>query len=264
MDNQKDIVSDSLFSFQDSAVLIEESPVFVFLETEENGNFSYREPADINRGLTPDWVLYFTIVALSILAWLKLIYLKFVVNLFRSSLDYQLSIKVFQDPGLIQKRIFVFLNFFYYLTAGVFIYLVLDYFNYNPLDLKDLRLLMAVTGLIIAYSLFRYLMMKLTGYLFKRQELFAKALFHNFIYNKILGIIIIPFILLIAYTRGFYQDISVYTGIFVFSVINIFRIVRLIKFLLKSVVLIFYFILYLCTLEIIPLLVIIKLVLSLS
>ncbi len=106
--------------------------------------------------------------------------------------------------------------------------------------------------------------MKITAELFEQQKLFSQAVFHNFLYNKIAGIIIVPFILIIAYTRGVFQDIAVITGIVALTAVNIVRIIRGIIFISKTVVLLFYFILYLCILEILPVLVIIKLIFSLS
>ncbi len=264
MKEQQGDISDTTVVIQDSVQQQEEKPSSVFLNEVQETPVNYKIGEDIDRELTPDWVLYFSIVSLIALAWLRLIYSKFIVSIFKSAFNYQLALKVFNAPGIIQKRIFIFLNIFYYLTAGIFFYLVLDYFQYYPFELKGLNLLFAVTGFLLAYSLFRYTVMKITGYLFNRQQLFSEAIFHNFLYNKIIGIVIIPFILLLAYTRDLYQDISLTTGLFVFLTLNIMRIIRLFVFLLRSVFLIFYFILYLCTLEIIPLLVIVKIVLSLS
>ncbi len=264
MSIQQDKIPDSTRLRKDSVQIQEEQPVSVFVTEESDIPVNYRIPEDVNRDLTPDWILYFSIASLAILAWLKLLYSKFIHNIFRSSLNYQLSLKIFNDAGLVQKRIFVFLNIFYYLTTGIFIYLVFDYFNYYPFGLKELKLLGAIVSLMLAYSLFRYLMMKISGYLFNRRKLFSEAVFHNFLYNKIAGIIIIPFILLLAYTRGIFQDISAFAGISVLLVMFLMRLIRLSVFILRSVVLIFYFILYLCSLEIIPLLVISKLLLSLS
>lgn len=264
MSVQQDKSSDTTIVIKDSVHLREKKPSSVFLNEGQDSPVDYKIAEDITRELTPDWILYFSIASLIVLAWLRLIYSKFIINIFKSALNYQLAIKVFNAPGLIQKRIFIFLNIFYYLTTGIFIYLALDYFRYYPFELKGLDLLFAITGFLMAYSLFRYTIMKLNGYLFNRQKLFSEAIFHNFLYNKITGIIIIPFILLLAYTRGIYQDVSLSAGLFVLLAINIMRIIRLVIFLLKSAILIFYFILYLCTLEIIPLLVIVKLILSLS
>jgi hypothetical protein len=236
----------------------------VFLNEKQESSVAYPGTSNVNRQLTPDWVLYFSITFLVILAWVRLIYTRFIVDVFKSSLNYQLAQKVYKEPGIIQKRIFSFLNVFYYFTAGIFFYLVFDYFDYHPLGFENLKLLGVIVAFLISYSLFRFTMMKITGALFQRTKLFSEAIFHNFLYNKIGGVILIPFILLIAYTRDIYQDISVFMGLAAFLAINVMRFIRLIIFIYKSVVLLFYFILYLCTLEIIPVLVILKLIFSLS
>jgi hypothetical protein len=257
-------IMDSLNNVTDSldSVIIETPSVF--LNEEQSISPNYPESSDINRELTPDWVLYFSITFLLILAWLRLIYTRFIVNVFKSAFNYQLALKVYNEPGIIQKRIFSILNIFYFLTSGIFFYLVFDYFNYHPLGLKNLKFLGVIIAFMVSYSLFRILLMKITGELFQRQKLFSEAIFHNFLFNKIAGIILIPFILLIAYTRDIYQDVFVFTGLATFIAVILMRFIRLIIFIYKSVFLLFYFILYLCTLEILPVLVIIKLIFSLS
>lgn len=225
---------------------------------------NYPLSPDLKRELTPDWVLYLTLGFLIVLAWLRVIYTKFTVSIFRAAIDFQVAQKVFREPGIVQWRIFAFLNIYYYFSTGTFLYLVLSYFDYHLFGLTGLKLFGSVTGILFGYSLFRLIIMKLTGYLFNREKLFDEAIFHNFIYNKITGMILTLFILLLAYTRGIYQDITLYAGLMVAGGLLLGRFVRLFIFISKSVVLLFYFILYLCSLEIIPVLVIIKLIFSLQ
>jgi hypothetical protein len=261
---QQEIPADTTLFDRDSIEVQEDKPTSVFIEEEPGDPAVYNIAKNINRDLTPDWILYFIIVVLIVLAWIRLIFSKTLVKVFKSALNYQLSLKLYDDPGLIQKRIFTFLNILYFLTTGVFIFLLLDFFLYYPLALGGLNLFLAVTTVLILYSLFRYFSMKFTGYLFNQQDLFSEARFHNFLYNKVSGILIIPFILLLAYTEGVLQEISAYAGLLLLFSIVIMRVFRFAVFLMKADFLIFYFILYLCTLEIVPLLVVIKLILSLS
>lgn len=236
----------------------------VFTTESQKSNSDYPETHDIERELTPDWVLYFSIIFLVLLAWIRLIYSKFIINIFKSGYNYQLAQKVYNEPGIIQKRIFIFLNIFYYLSLSTFLFILARYFNFHFLGLDGLKMAGVFATILLAYSLFRITVMKITAGLFEQQKLFSQALFHNFLYNKICGIIIIPFILLIAYTRSVYQDISVISGLLALVAVNVTRIIRGIIFTSKTVISLFYFILYLCTLEILPVLVIIKLIFSLS
>src|SRR6056297_694348 len=121
MSVQQDNISDTTIVIKDSVQLQDEEPSSVFLNEVQDSPVNYKMAEDIKRELTPDWVLYFSIASLIILAWIRLIYSKFIINIFKSTMNYQLALKVFTDPGLIQKRIFLFLNIFYYLTTGIFI-----------------------------------------------------------------------------------------------------------------------------------------------
>ena len=260
---QQDTIPDSTNTSADTIGTLapEIHPVFINEKPGNAGNYPVSH--NINRELTPDWVLYFSLGFLLILAWLRLIYTKFIVNIFSATVNYQLAQKVFREAGIVQWRISLFLNVFYFLSTGIFLYLVIDYFEYYPAELAGLKLLGGIYGFLMAYSLFRFIILKATGKVFNKSTLFNEAIFHNLLFNKITGVVVLPFILLIAYTRGIYQDISIYAGLASLVGLYFMRFIRMFIFVKKSNVLLFYFILYLCTLEIMPVLVIIKLIFSL-
>jgi hypothetical protein len=108
------------------------------------------------------------------------------------------------------------------------------------------------------------MMMKVIGYIFNRERMFSAYLYHHFIYNKIAGLAIIPFLFVIPYTKGILQEALIFTGISVIIITQLLRLVRAAIFIINNVVLFFYLILYLCILEIIPILVVIKVIISLT
>ena len=95
------------------------------------------------------------------------------------------------------------------------------------------------------------------------EKIFKEAAFHNSLFNKLIGIVSLPFILIISYISEIYLDIVVYFSLFLLISVNVLRIIRGVKFVMKNVISYFYFILYLCSLEILPILVIIKILHSL-
>jgi hypothetical protein len=67
---------------------------------------------------------------------------------------------------------------------------------------------------------------------------------------------------LITYTRGFISTFIIYLSISITIIILIIRIIRILRVFVDRGFSIFYFILYLCALEISPLLIIWKVVIS--
>jgi hypothetical protein len=106
--------------------------------------------------------------------------------------------------------------------------------------------------------------MHVTAFLFVKQELFSRFLFHYYITNKTLGLILIPFLLALAYSEGIVKEVFIYSSLAIIISAYILRFFRTILFIFKNVVLLFYLILYLCALEILPVVVILKLILSLA
>ena len=95
------------------------------------------------------------------------------------------------------------------------------------------------------------------------QGIIMLLLYHGFIYNKLLGVALLPFLVFLLYTRGtlgtvfFYLATAMVLGVFAM------RSIRGIVFSFKKGVSGFYMILYLCALEIVPILLIYKWISSL-
>ncbi len=224
----------------------------------------YSLNSNINRQLTPDWILYILIALLLVLSWLRLTYNKYIGHLFEAAFNYQSAQQVYTDPGIIQKRIFLLFNILYCISGGLYLYLLFSFFGWYPAALNGYTLLLAATGFLSSLMLVRVILLSLTAHIFNRQKLFREYLFHTFLYNKIAGIIVLPFILGIAYSKGLISEILIYASLSAVFAVFILRLLRLLIFIFKNVVLLFYLILYLCTLEILPLLVIARLILSLA
>jgi hypothetical protein len=80
------------------------------------------------------------------------------------------------------------------------------------------------------------------------------------LFNKVAGLVMLPLVLLIAFARQLPTTISLYTGLGILSILLIYRSLRMVQIgISTSGVSILYLFLYLCTLEIMPFVVLIKL-----
>lgn len=203
-------------------------------------------------------------VVLASVAVLRTFYPRHFENLIRSAFSYTLTEKLSKESGLLQKRVMEVSLGIYVLSASLYIYALSRAFEVKVVEANFLLL----TGLFIlvltSLLFFRYLVMGLTGHIFNRQTLFSNYLFHHFINNRVLGIGLTPFLILIPYTTGIINEISIYLSLALVIIAVIMKIYRAIRYILKNVIFKFYLILYLCALEIIPLLVVIKYTLSLA
>ncbi len=237
-------------------------PDFLLLRFQLNAlQFPHTFP--IERVIIPTWVLVSLLAGFILLAWIRVIYTRFVLLNFKAVSNYQISLQLFKDSNQVQKAISRVLLGVYFFSISMFLWLILYKRGFTILNYSGISLMGILLIFFLGMTLFRVVVMNLTGVVFDRIKLFTAALYQNQLYNKILGIILLPVVFFYAYSKGILQEIFMYLGFTAIVALYFLRIIRQIIFIYKNVVLLFYFILYLCCLEIIPLLVIIKLIISL-
>ena len=159
------------------------------------------------------------------------------------------------SPGLAINAI-LSLNFIMALT--IFGYFILkSYFPYITKNLSLLQIFGAITSLILVLYLFKYFLITITGFTFNTMQVskYQRKIFSNA--NNLLGILLLP---LLFFLTNWPEPNLMIAGIILVISAQILKWYSLF-FIIISVpgVFVFHFILYLCTLEFVPLVVIIKL-----
>ena len=219
---------------------------------------------DIISDHIPDWYFIIIISVLVAFAWIRIAYTRFIAILFESSFNYLLASKIFKERSAVKRRVWMAFDLIYLLNGSLFLYLLFRFFDWDFVGENDFIQLSVSFGFLLVMMIIRIITMSVTGHIFDRYSLFSEFLYHFYIYNKLIGLVLLPFILAIPYTQGQLHVILIYTALSVVGIVYFMRFIRAVIFTLKKEVLIFYLILYLCTLEILPVLVIIKLILSLN
>ena len=182
---------------------------------------------------------------------------------FKAAFNYQLSLQLYKDSNQVQKQISRIMLMVYFYSISLFTWLIFYKKEVSLPEWPGIYHFLIILGFFAGMNLLRTIVMNLTGYVFNRYQLFSASLFQQQLYNKLLGIALLPLVFLYAYSGGLLQEVTMYFGILVITMVYILRITRQFIFIYKNVVLLFYLILYLCCLEIVPLLVIFKLIISL-
>ena len=107
----------------------------------------------------------------------------------------------------------------------------------------------------------KFICLTIAGYIFNTNELVQTYIFVVFMINKVLGILLIPFIGILAFAKPFLHPFAIAGAGFLIALLILYRYL----FSLTSVrnklhVSSFHFFLYLCAFEIIPLLILYKLI----
>ena len=212
-------------------------------------------PSARSHDLRPDWLLGIIIASLILLAWLKLFYHKFLDQTMQSVSNYQLSVKLLRDQNLFSKRVAIALNINFIFVGGAFVYLIFGYYNLRPFQLNDLLSYLCYSGCLMLLLIVRYLVLHITGFLFDNHHIFREYLHQIFLIYKSLGIYSIILVIGLAYIREDLRIYFIYMGIILVFSAYLLRLFKGVRILMNKDVLIFYLILYLCTLEILPFLI---------
>jgi hypothetical protein len=247
--------SNHFFSIKETSELIfkeESKPSESLIPAEFTQN--QHQNNTLSQDINPDWLIFIIIGSLIILAWLKLFFNKFFDQIIVSMWNFQLGSKFLRDQGIFSKRVGLVLNINFLFIGGLFIYLVLTHFNINPLSLKPFYAYILYTSVLTILLLIRYILTTLTGYIFNQQVYFREYLYHILIIYKNLGIFFIPIVFCIAYIQENLRIYVIICALVLIALAYLFRFIKGFQLIIKKDVLIFYLILYLCILEILPVL----------
>lgn len=222
-------------------------------------SLSERPPAGIIKNFTgKDLLFYLLILLLIIFGFLKLLFPKYFSDLFR--LFFRTTLKQRQiREQLVQTPLpSLLLNGFFVISTGLYLSFMLDYFHLNTIGNFWLLALYTCAGLSFVYFI-KFAGLKISGWLFSMEEAADSYIFIVFVVNKMLGIFLLPFLVIIAFTTGNIYSAGITLSWCLVAGMMVYRFILTYAAVRNQVkVNPFHFFLYLCAFEIAPLLLIYK------
>ena len=212
---------------------------------------------------TYDWFLGIFLLLTLLFIWIRVFYSKFFATLGNALISFQISAKLFRERNVLTRRFSIILDFIYILVISIFINELTVHFGLTGQGMSRFNLFLLFLNIIIFYTLLRIFILRLTGYLFMAQSLFSEYIHNTFVINKGMGIALFPVVIMAHYFPKQLIPLVLTLGIIICILAFIFKSIRAYQIIIRKDVLIFYLILYLCTLEILPLLLGYKVVTSL-
>jgi hypothetical protein len=201
----------------------------------------------------PTWFFIYLYLLLGIFAWARLNYGNSLLQIIQASTNFQVATRMFKDNSLLQKQLDNVLHGFYFLSVAFLLFLGERWLGLEPYDLNGGGLYLFNLLLLLGVFFGRIILVNLSGFLFNQLRVFREYLYNAFIFNKLLGIVVLPLLLFLVYTTGVVQDIFYWITAAVVVVVMVMRVIRGVVYSFKKDILIFYMFLYLCALELIPL-----------
>ncbi len=205
-----------------------------------------------------DLLFYLLLTVVLFLAFLRFFFERYFNNLFRVFFNTSLRQSQLTDQLLQAKQVSLFFNILFTVTGGLYVYFLLRHFNW----IKDGNAIGNIGLCILSVALIyfvKYVSLKFTGWLTGYQQAANVYLFVIFLINKILGILLIPFIVIIAFAAGFLQYPAVLISLLMIGLMFLLRFLRSYGLLRKEIkVSRFHFFIYIAGIELMPLLLIYK------
>jgi hypothetical protein len=226
-----------------------------------------QRPSDVQPKERPnehlDWFLAIFLVVALLFIWIRLFYGKYFASLANAISSFQLSGKLFREKNILVRRVSIVLDFIYYVMLAVFIFEAITHFGWVSYSLSRFNLYMLLLNIIIIYSLTRIALLRITGSLFLNRSLFSEYIHNTQVINKGTGILLFPLVITGRYFPYPLISTMLIIGIVCLVLALIWKGIRGYQIIRRKDIVLFYLILYLCTLEFLPLILGCKIIISL-
>ncbi|MRT92115.1 DUF4271 domain-containing protein [Ancylomarina sp. 16SWW S1-10-2] len=212
-----------------------------------------------NIGFGNDWFVGVILFSLFLLASVRFLFGKYLSKLVESIFNFHTANNLFLERNINIIKASSTINVLFVVNISLFVINVMNHnsriFNQQYGFKEFIFLLVGVCCLYIG----KVIVIRSLGYIFKGDNESKEYLFTTFLYNKNIGLFLFPVIIAMPFVQSFAVVWLMYIGGFMISFFYVLRLLRGLKILFRKHVSIFYMILYLCALEIFPLLMIYKL-----
>lgn len=206
------------------------------------------------------WISGILLAAFIIYVWLKVAYKKQLEKMFVLFFTNRAGSRTTKEEYTSSKRYSVFLSLLFVMILSLFIYQLLFYYSYfTVFRSNEIVFYLSICAFVLlAYSV-KLITVRGLGFIFNIRNETSEYIFNIFLFGKILGLFLFPLVLCVAFLKlipVYYIFPAGYFLIGFFFVYRTFRIIE-ISFHNNSISK-HYLFLYLCGLEILPLIVLIK------
>lgn len=159
----------------------------------------------------------------------------------------------------IGNRVVIFLSALFVLTLTLFFYQAVKYFGFLQ-EANSVGAFFIIALIIFFIYGVKLLVIRAVGFVFETQKEIREYMISVFLFCNTLGLFLLPIVICLAFLKQVNSSVFIYSGI---AIIAVFLFTRLVRGLIigfnSTRVSKFYLFLYLCTLEIAPLVIMVKL-----
>ncbi len=209
-----------------------------------------------------EFLFYLLSIMIFLLALFKMFYAKYFNNIFRVFFNTSLRQNQLTDLLLQSKLPSLLLNILFVVSAGLYLWLLLNHYHMFKGGTDYAFIALSILFIAIIY-IGKFLSLKLIGWISGMTAATDQYIFVIFLINKIIAIFLIPFIILLSFAPAGWINLIIVLSFCGTGILFLLRYLRSYG-LLQSQLKInrFHFLLYIIGIEILPFLIIYKLLLG--
>lgn len=225
-----------------------------------NNDYFFRE--EIFHGRIENWIQYYLLFLLALYALAKVFYPRYWRRFFQALIFPVEGDRLLFEQNTNIARLSLWLNTLAGLSVSLYLFLVIQAFTDFLHPTHSVVGYLLITGLFGSLSLIKYGGNLILGYLFKDRE-FVQNINHQWlIHYKVFGFIMFFWSVMMVLLEPRWLIIAVYGGLASLFIMFIMSTIKGLLLLYSRGISLLYGILYLCTLEFLPVLLIVRMIIS--
>ncbi len=211
--------------------------------------------------VSKDDLFYLLVGVVFLLAFIRVSFSKYFRNLFLLFFQTSLRQKQTRDQLLQDNLASLLTNLLFIVSAGLYITLLIQYKHW--IQAPFWWLAAGSAGVLLLTYLVKYLFLLFSGWVFNTREAAGSYVFVVFLVNKVLGVMLIPFLLVLAFSDTLVIEVSTTICAGLVGILLLYRYwVSYTAVRNKLKVNPLHFFLYLCAVELLPLILIYKVLIN--
>jgi hypothetical protein len=208
--------------------------------------------------LKEDWLIFVVLAVSALYIFISTVYKRLFYEMKRFFLFRGVGDPASRDIQVLFHWKSTIINLVSFLNIGLFAYCAADFYEFIPDVIPGILFWLICFVITVTAITFRHFLCLITGNISGAMDLFSEyiiTIYHSYRY---LAVILFILVILVLYTGLFSVKSLFLAGLFALAITYLIRIFRFFLIFLKKNISIFYLILYLCALEFLPVLVLIK------
>ena len=233
--------------------------IFSSLVQEKNDELILPERNNVRQ--TADWEIGVFIISLLLLVFVRFFHNSYLQLISEATVNFNTANRMFREKSMSLIQASVQMDILFYIVFSFFVFQLSRFFNVQIYKIPIIEYLI-ICGIVVGFFIVKKAIYVFQGNICKSYTETKEYLFNINIYNRVLAVILLPIVMTLTFSKLNNIKWLIFLGLFFVTICYFLVIIRGMKILIQKRFSIFYLILYLCTLEILPFLYIYKLVLG--